>query len=173
MGVITATNRDLKKLIKEGLFREDLYYHLNVVSIDIPPLRERKDDIPELVYFFIQEFSNQYGAISRIEPELMLILLNYPWPGNIRELRNVVERLMILAEGEVLSINNLPEPLLCWKNGAGDLSISNLNELTDRTERQMIMQTLEEANGNKSQAARLLGIPRSTLYYKMKALKLM
>ncbi|MGI6332455.1 MAG: sigma 54-interacting transcriptional regulator [Zhaonellaceae bacterium] len=171
--VIAASSRDLKKLIQQGTFREDLYYQLNVVSLNIPPLRHRKEDIPDLVYALTREFSNAYGAIKEIEPELMTILLNYPWPGNITELRNVVERLVILAEGEALAVKNLPEPLVKWKDNAGNLNSSNLNELTDRTEREVILQALEKVNGNKSQAAKLLGIPRSTLYYKLKALKIL
>lgn len=150
-----------------------MYYQLNVVSLNIPPLRHRKEDIPDLVYALTREFSNAYGAIKEIEPELMTILLNYPWPGNITELRNVVERLVILAEGEALAVKNLPEPLVKWKDNAGNLNSSNLNELTDRTEREVILQALEKVNGNKSQAAKLLGIPRSTLYYKLKALKIL
>jgi transcriptional regulator with PAS, ATPase and Fis domain len=171
--VIAATTRDLKQLISQGTFREDLYYQLNVVSLSIPPLRQRKEDIPDLVYALAQEFSATYGIISEIEPELMTILLNYPWPGNITELRNVVERLVILAEGGSLAVKNLPEPLLKWRSSAGDLSSSKLTDLTDRTEREVILRTLEKVEGNKSKAAKLLGIPRSTLYYKMKALKIM
>jgi len=171
--VISASTKDLKQLIREGLFREDLYYQLNVVSLQIPPLRERKEDIPDLVYALVQEFSQNYGVISEIEPELMTVLLNYPWPGNITELRNVVERLVILAEGETLAVKNLPEPLVRWQKTAGDLKTSKLNDLTDRTEREVILQALEKVNGNKSKAAELLGIPRSTLYYKLKTLKLL
>ncbi|WP_227763121.1 sigma-54 interaction domain-containing protein [Zhaonella formicivorans] len=172
--VVAATNRDLEKLVAQGLFREDLYYQLNVVAVDIPPLRERKDDLPELVYLFVQEFSALHGReIREIEPELMSILLSYPWPGNIRELRNVIERLVILAEGEKISAAHLPDSLRNIKAMADAENVSNLCELTERAERQMILRTLEEAGGNKSKAAKLLGIPRSTLYYKLKNLNLL
>lgn len=171
--IISATNRDLGKLVAEGSFREDLYYLLNVITVEIPPLRERKDDLPELVYLFAQEFGKKHGKeIKEIDPQLMVAFLNYPWPGNIRELRNVIERLVVLSEGSTLTPDHLP---LSLKNPvpveAGPSS--HLSEMTERAERQLILDTLKETGGNKTKAAKLLGIPRSTLYYKMKALKLL
>ncbi|MDS1030916.1 sigma 54-interacting transcriptional regulator [Bacillota bacterium LX-D] len=170
--VIAASNLELGRMVAEGLFREDLYYQLNVVTIDIPPLRERKDDLPELVYLFVQEFANyHHREIKKIDPELMSVFLNYPWPGNIRELRNVIERLVILAEDSSISKVNLPDSLQAVP--VSNEITSSLNKLTEQTEKQVILQALKETGGNKSKTAKLLGIPRSTLYYKLKALNML
>ncbi|KKM11627.1 Fis family transcriptional regulator [Clostridiales bacterium PH28_bin88] len=171
--VIAATHRDLEGMITQGLFREDLYYRLNVVSLEVPPLRERKEDIPELVYMFIQEFARVHlRQISQVAPEVMSALLSYSWPGNVRELRNMVERLVILAEGEAIKEEYLPESLRQARQRIKPDASSTLAELTFRTEREIIAKALEKAKGNKALAARQLGIPRSTLYYKMKALQI-
>lgn len=174
--VIAATHRDLEQMINDGLFREDLYYRINVVSLEIPPLRMRKEDIPELMHLFIQEFCLQQNRdMVQIAPEVMTILLNYPWPGNIRELRNVVERMVILAEDNMILQDHLP-PSIKKRKITSQEAVSNdastLTDITDRTEREIIIQALEEAGGDKSKAARRLGIPRSTLYYKMKKLEI-
>lgn len=171
--VIAATHRDLEGMITQGLFREDLYYRLNVVSLEVPPLRERKEDIPELVYVFIQEFARvHHRQIGQVAPEVMSALLSYSWPGNVRELRNMVERLVILAEGEVIKEEHLPESLRQARQRIKPEASSTLAELTFRTEREIIVKALEKAKGNKALAARQLGIPRGTLYYKMKALQI-
>ncbi|NPB08304.1 MAG: AAA family ATPase, partial [Aquificae bacterium] len=109
--IIAATNRDLKKLVEEGKFREDLYYRLNVVPIYIPPLRERKEDIPVLVKHFLDQFSREYGKELEISGEVMEAFMEYDWPGNVRELRNVVERMVILDRDGVLSWEDLPSEL--------------------------------------------------------------
>ncbi|GAB6156612.1 sigma 54-interacting transcriptional regulator [Desulfosporosinus burensis] len=168
--VIAATHRDLEQMIREGTFRKDLYYRINVVGIEIPPLRQRKEDILDLVYLFIREFCLQQGRdLVQISPEVMPSLLNYLWPGNVRELRNVVERMVILAEEDLIMEDHLPETIGFQKyiQAISDPD-STLTDITDRAEREIILQTLEDCSGDKSKAARKLGVPRSTLYYKMK-----
>ncbi|MFZ7103172.1 MAG: sigma-54 interaction domain-containing protein [Peptococcaceae bacterium] len=169
--VIAATNRNLESMIQEGTFREDLYYRLNVVSVEIPPLRKRKEDIPELVYLFTREFCSLHNRnIVQIEPEVMNIFLNYAWPGNIRELRNVIERMVIMAENNRMTEDNLPVGLKLTKYKTIHHEGSTLIDVTDRAEKEVILQALDGSDGNKSKAAKILGIPRSTLYYKMKKL---
>lgn len=171
--VIAATNRDLENMISQGLFRKDLYYRLNVVSLDIPHLRERREDISEIASIFVKEFCSLYSKeILKVSPEIMTILLNYSWPGNVRELRNVVERLVILAEDGVVKREHLPEEIKGFRVVQQSELGSSLIEETERTERQMILKTLEDCEGNKSKAAKILGIPRSTLYYKIKTLNI-
>ena len=171
--IITATHRDLEEMLSKDLFREDLYYRLNVVTLEVPPLRERREDIPELVYQFVQEYSHLYGKhIAKLEPSVMAILLAYPWRGNVRELKNVIERMVILAEGDV--INDACVPSTLKHQGKHQLPYhAGLVSVTEQTERELIQRTLKQANGNRSQTARMLGIPRSTLYYKMHQLGLM
>ncbi|MGI6686012.1 MAG: sigma-54 interaction domain-containing protein [Bacillota bacterium] len=169
--VIAATHRNLEQMIADGLFREDLYYRINVVSLEIPPLRQRKEDIPELIYLFIREFCLQQNRdMVQIAPEVMTTLLEYPWPGNIRELRNVVERMVILAEDNMILLEHLPPSIKKRKITGEEIpkGDSTLTDITDRTEREIILQALEESGGDKSKAAKRLGIPRSTLYYKLK-----
>ncbi|KJR46807.1 Response regulator of zinc sigma-54-dependent two-component system [Desulfosporosinus sp. I2] len=167
--VIAATHRDLEQMIREGSFRKDLYYRINVVGIEIPPLRQRKEDILDLIYLFIREFCLQQDRdLVQMAPEVMPSMLNYPWPGNVRELRNVVERMVILAEEDLILEEHLPETIR-FQNYIPIVSEeSSLNEITDRAEREIILQALKGCSGDKSKAARKLGVPRSTLYYKMK-----
>nr|WP_238442386.1 sigma 54-interacting transcriptional regulator [Desulfofalx alkaliphila] len=172
--IITATHRNLEEMLSKGLFRDDLYYRLNVVTLEVPPLRERREDIPELVYLFVQEYSQLYGKnIVKLEPGVMAILLAYPWRGNIREMKNAIERMVILAEGEVIDESCVPKTLK--KQGGKNQAPyqTGLVSVTEQTERELIQRTLKQANGNRSQAARMLGIPRSTLYYKMHQLGIM
>jgi PAS domain S-box-containing protein len=172
--IITATHRNLEDMLHKGLFREDLYYRLNVVTLEVPPLRDRREDIPELIYQFTQEYSQLYGKhIARLEPSVMAVLLAYPWPGNVREMKNVIERMVILADGDVITESNIPSALK-QQQGKNQLPYqTGLVSVTEQTERELIQKTLEQVNGNRSQAARMLGIPRSTLYYKMHQLGLM
>ncbi len=167
--VITATNKNLADMIKNGLFREDLYYRLNVVSLDIPPLRERRQDIPLLAQHFLEIFKNKNRKnIKGYTPKAMDYFIRYEWPGNVRELMNVVERGVILARSEYLDeqdIPFIPEPSV-----QTDDVLSGLNEsiTLDRIEKNAILKTLESAQGNKSEAARRLGITRRTLHKKLK-----
>lgn len=172
--IIAATNRDLEKMIEEGIFRKDLYYRLNVVSLDIPNLRERKEDLAELISIFINEFSSLYSKENiNIPSEIMNTLLNYSWPGNVREVRNLVERLVILTEDGAIKKEHLPEEIRVNKDEQINNEIgSKLIQETEKTERQIILKTLDECEGNKSKAARILGIPRSSLYYKLKTLNI-
>jgi DNA-binding NtrC family response regulator len=172
--IISATNIDLKKAIKEGRFREDLYYRLNVVPIEIPPLRERKEDIPLLVRYFLGIFNREFGKrIKEISLEAMKFLMNYRWPGNVRELRNVIERLVALTKEEVISPERLPlDILLTVKAGKGNIGGKGilLKEAREQFERQFIFGVLEKANWNQTEAAKILGIHRNTLIMKIQNL---
>ena len=175
--VVASTNRNLEQAVIEGKFREDLYYRLNVVPIQIPPLRERAKDIPMLVEHFIQRYNQQFRKLVRgITSDGLKALENYPWPGNVRELKNAIERAMILADGNCLEASDLPirisEPgsALPVSRGAGEYVVklpqsgANLEEI----EKELIIQALAYANGTKTKAAKLLKTSRDTLRYKVK-----
>jgi len=168
--VVAATNRRLEEEIKAARFREDLYYRLNVIAIHLPPLRERREDIPELVEHFLT--TRQVGPVRyRVDPGALEALVRYDWPGNVRELANVLERAQILAEDHVITEDDLPENLLSYEPGAGDEG--DTQEL-HQMQRKHVQAVLKEARGNKVQAARALGISRRALYrlldkYKLRA----
>ncbi|MBP2628374.1 MAG: modulated sigma54 specific transcriptional regulator, Fis family [Firmicutes bacterium] len=170
--IIAATHRNLEDMIMKGDFREDLYYRLNVVAISLPSLRDRLDDIPELVHKGIQYYDSIHNKkITKVDPALMAALIQYPWPGNIRELFNVLERLVILADHSLLTIEHLPNnfrqsafSLPSLEKTTRDI---NLSEVTVHIEKEMISRVLAEEGFNKAAAAKKLGVPRSTLYYKM------
>jgi two-component system nitrogen regulation response regulator NtrX len=169
--VIASTNKDLEEEIAKGNFREDLFYRLNVVPFFVPPLRERKQDIPLLTREFLAEFGRQYGR-PRIEitDEALTTLSAYHWPGNVRELKNVVERVLILNP-RVLRIERKHLPPLTHKAGTRSTEeFSSLQQARDAYEREYILKKIEEARNNVSHAAELLGLERSHLYRKMKAL---
>jgi DNA-binding NtrC family response regulator len=172
--VLAATHRNLEDMINRRQFREDLYYRLNVVSLEIPPLRDRKEDIPELVHLFVQEFCHKYDkTIKKIEPAVMTSFLDYTWPGNVRELKNAVERLVVLTDGDIIDETSLPENLR--RNTyislvTSPVSQGKLMNVAIEAEKQLILKTLQQVKGNRSEAARVLGIPRSTLYYKLRQL---
>ena len=174
--VIAATHRDLEGMINRGEFREDLYYRMNVVTIPLPSLRERREDIPELVHRGLRYFGNLHAkVIQRIDPAVMAALLDYEWPGNVRELFNVLERMVILCDGDTLNPENLPINLTdenSAKTKYMALSAGGLNAMTEDMERNLIQRVLEESGNNKAIAAQKLGIPRSTLYYKMNSLRI-
>jgi DNA-binding NtrC family response regulator len=166
--LIAATNRDLRAALEEGTFREDLYYRLNVVPIDIAPLRERKEDIPDLVNLFLARWSAESGqSISGITPAALRMLEDYYWPGNVRELQNIVERGCALAKGDVLDVADVH--LDPQRRSAIAPSNSFLPDgLTlEQWEDEMIREALKRANGNKSQAARLLGLSRNAFRYRL------
>ena len=172
--IISATNVDLKKAIKEEKFREDLYYRLNVVPIELPSLRERKEDIPLLARYFLEIFSREFGKkIKDITPEAMEFLMNYRWPGNVRELRNVIERLVALAKEEVISHKGLPLDILLTvkteENNIGEEGML-LKGAREQFEKQFILGVLEKVNWNQTEAAEILGIHRNTLMLKMQNL---
>jgi len=166
--LVAATNRDLREALEQGTFREDLYYRLNVVPIDIAPLRERKEDIPDLVNLFITRFAaDSNKGIDGITPEAMQMLVNYHWPGNVRELQNIVERACALAKGNKLDAADIHldvRPAKTTNGGAGFLPDGMTLE---RWEDEMVREALRRANGNKSQAARLLGLSRNALRYRL------
>lgn len=173
--IIGATHRNLEDMITKGEFREDLYYRLNVVAIFLPSLRERRDDIPELVHKSIQYYGGIYHKeITKVDPALMAAFIQYPWPGNIRELFNVLERLVILADDWLLTIEHLPssfrQPVCSFPSLEKTSTDSNLGAVTVTIEKEMILKALLEEHFNKTSAAKKLGVPRSTLYYKIQKL---
>src|SRR5271167_4174113 len=168
--VIAATNKNLEEEILKGNFREDLFYRLNVVPFSVPPLRERKQDIPPLVREFLREFGRQYGRPRmEISEEALETLAQHSWPGNVRELKNLVERVLILNP-RVLRIERKHLPPLTQRTGARSTEeFSSLQQARDAYEREYIQKKIEEARNNISHAAELLGLERSHLYRKMKA----
>ncbi|RDY25274.1 CBS domain-containing protein [Romboutsia weinsteinii] len=167
--VICATNKNLSDLVKEGKFREDLYYRLNVVEINLPPLRERKEDIEILIHNFLKEIceENEKSVIG-ITKESVNILQSYKWKGNIRELKNTIENLVVLSKRDVIEVEDLPsyitESSYINEDDDGDL---DLVKLTQKLENRVISKALELTKGNKAKAAKILNIPRTTLYYKI------
>ncbi|PGY10295.1 sigma-54-dependent Fis family transcriptional regulator [Bacillus sp. AFS031507] len=166
--IIAATNRILENMVSDGTFRSDLFYRLNVFSAQIPPLRERKDDIPFLLYDFLKELSIKYNkAVPAINRETVHRLTEYHWPGNIRELRNLVERLVVLHERSEIFENDIYQ-LLPQAKRTIDTTVRSLFHEKERLEKERILQTLQTTYGNKSITAKELGITRATLYKKMK-----
>ncbi len=170
--LIASTKKNLLQLVQKGNFREDLYYRLNVFPINLPPLRERHDDIKILIEHFMRHFSTN-PDIS-ITSEALDVLLNYPFPGNVRELRNIMERLVLLAPGGIIELKHIPGELINRELIHPFLSVGTkpLNEMLTEYESIMIRQALQKANNNKSRAADLLGIPATTLYSKIDKLKI-
>ncbi len=171
--MIAATNRDLRAALEEGTFREDLYYRLNVVPIDIPPLREHKEDIPELVNHFLARFAvDNEKEIEGITPAAVNALMNYHWPGNVRQLENSVERAVALSSGPVIDVQDIHLDTMQSRNVAQVSANQFLPEgmTLEQWEDNMIREALRRANGNKSQAARLLGLSRNALRYRLSKL---
>ncbi|MCU1238267.1 MAG: fhlA [Candidatus Solibacter sp.] len=168
--VVAATNQDLAGLVEEKRFRMDLYYRLNVFPIDLPPLRHRPDDIPMLVAHFVKRYAMKMGKrIDKIAPDAMERLLRYPWPGNIRELQNFIERAVILTDGDVLCLSPLPSPAVLPTESIALAAPGTL----DDAQRSHILQTLQQTKGmvgGREGAAARLGLPRTTLLSKMKRL---
>jgi DNA-binding NtrC family response regulator len=166
--LIAATNRDLRAALEQGTFREDLYYRLNVVPIDIAPLRERKEDIPELANLFVARFASDSGKpVNSISPAAMQILLHHHWPGNVRELQNIIERACALAKGTVLETSDIHLDVRPVKAANGASGFLPEGMTLEHWEDEMIQEALRRANGNKSQAARLLGLSRNALRYRL------
>ncbi|MEJ2716172.1 MAG: sigma-54 dependent transcriptional regulator [Deltaproteobacteria bacterium] len=172
--IIAATNKDLREEVDKGRFRDDLFFRLNVVHIVVPPLRERREDIPYLVAHFLNRFGEKLGRnIPELDPEVLSTFYRYSWPGNVRELENVIERSLVLSRGQVVVPEDLPpeirespeieeglDALISWERG--------LSETLDAIEERMIGQALKRAGHVQAQAAKILGISRSNLQYKMK-----
>ena len=170
--VIAATNQNPGNAVRDGKLREDLYYRLNVFAVEIPPLRGRKDDIPLLVQTFLTEFNRINGKnVRAVDHEAMYVLEHYPWPGNIRELRNVIERATILADGEFVEMKHLPPTLVA----KGEETLPTLTiapgTTVDEVERRLILMTLEHTRNNKTRAAEVLGISLKTLHNKLNRMK--
>lgn len=164
--VIGATNRDLRKLVEEGSFREDLYYRLYVVSIRIPPLRERPADIPLLANHYIRVYGEENGRqVEGLTPDALDLLVGYHWPGNVRELRNVIERMVVMGRGNRLSVRDLPVNVREESTGAAGRIPTGLS--LEETEKQMILRALKACEGNRTRAAQQLGISRRTLHRKL------
>ena len=167
VAIIAATNRNLEQMIKEGTFREDLYYRLNVLYFNLPSLREHPEDLELLISHFVTQYCNSSETIKQITPEAMEILSKYSWPGNIREVSAVVERLLVSTASEKITPFDLPRYIcIATKNCHKDCQ-GGLDRALADVERDMITQALQLANGNKIEAARMLGIPRSRLYRKI------
>lgn len=165
--IIAATNKNLENMVNEGLFRQDLYYRLNVVPIKMPPLRERKEDIPSLVEYFLKKCS--YTSEKRkknISKGALMKLINYSWPGNIRELENVIERCVVITNLKVIDVNDIPKYI--WESGkCEDINEGKLNDVVDVAEKNVIIKALEECDGNKTKASEMLGISRRSLHRKI------
>jgi transcriptional regulator with GAF, ATPase, and Fis domain len=178
--IVAATHQNLEKLIREGRFREDLFYRLNVFPIHVPPLRDRREDIPELAQHFLKQYAQAAGKIElRIDDDALLVLKNHSWPGNVRELENVIERAVVVAEGGVVTTEDLPAELLADQEVPSLLaSAAETNDSLllgtaeraerERREREQLVRALAACRGNKSEAARALGVPRSTFISRLK-----
>jgi DNA-binding NtrC family response regulator len=165
--VICATNRDLKEEIRRGRFREDLFFRLGVFAIQLPPLKERREDIPLLVHHFIEKFNGETGKrVQGLTPRATAVLQAYAWPGNIRELRNTVERAMILVDGEIIGEEHLPPDMQSSHPEAATLRVP-LGLGLDQVEKDYILASLQRNGGNKARTAELLGISEKTLYNKL------
>ncbi len=171
--LVAATSRDLEASVADGSFRADLYYRVNVVRVHLPPLRERSEDVPELVRHFITRFNARLGLrISGVSASAMRAFVEYPWPGNVRDLENVVERAMVLTEGDVVDVAQLPAVALAGApdaSGTLDLSVKRRTETLERT---LIAEALERTRGNRTRAARLLDLSHRALLYKIREYEL-
>jgi len=165
--VLCATNRDLKEEVRRGRFREDLFFRLSVFTVQLPPLKERREDIPHLVHHFIEKFNAETGKhVQGLTPAATATLQGYAWPGNIRELRNTVERAMILADGETLGEEHLPPDMQANSPEAAALRVA-MGLTLDQVEKDYILASLQRNGGNKARTAELLGISEKTLYNKL------
>jgi DNA-binding NtrC family response regulator len=166
--LVAATNRDLRAALEEGTFRQDLYYRLNVVPIDIPPLRDHKEDIPDLVNLFVERFAREAGKdIGGVSPDALAALMAFHWPGNVRELENIIERGVALSNGGVLQASDIHLDSTRTKAPGDAHALLPEGMTLEQWEDEMIREALRRANGNKSQAARLLGLSRNALRYRL------
>lgn len=170
--IISATNRDLSALVKKGEFREDLYYRLAVVPIHLPPLKERREELPDLVHHFVERHRERLGLeVTKVHPDAVDVLLNYSWPGNIRELENVLEQAMLLADGDELAADELPDQVRFSMAAADDLELTaddlSVKKHSAVLERKLIQRALERTGGNRTKAAELLELSARALRYKI------
>ena len=168
--IVAATNRDLKAMLREGQFRDDLFYRINVVHIDVPPLRERREDIEHLARHFLDKYCGQMNKkLGDLPSDVLQALGAYDWPGNVRELENVMERAVVLCKGDAVTIGDLPEEVRGEKESGEAVTVptGTLTEILESMERQILVRTLERNGGSQTRTARNLGIKRTTLRYKM------
>jgi DNA-binding NtrC family response regulator len=166
--LVAATNRDLRAALEDGTFREDLYYRLNVVAIDIPPLRDHKEDIPALANFFLEKSARESSKpVQGLTPAAMKLLMDFRWPGNVRELQNVIERGVTLSSEHVLDVRDIHLDSMAPRRSAETAPVLPEGMTLDQWEEEMIREALNRANGNKSQAARSLGLSRNALRYRL------
>jgi DNA-binding NtrC family response regulator len=166
--LIAATNRDLRAALEQGTFREDLYYRLNVVPIDIPPLREHKEDIPDLANLFLSRLAQKsQKKLEGIKPEAVRRLMDFHWPGNVRELENIVERACALAPGPFIELSDIQIDHVVSRNHSGQSPLLPEGKTLDQWEDELIREAYRRANGNKSEAARMLGLSRNALRYRL------
>ena len=171
--LVIATNVDLGEAVRKGEFREDLYYRINVVPIKLPPLRERMEDIPEFVRVFIDKYSKRFRKdVNKMTDSAMEILMNYNWPGNIRELENLIERLVAVADNNVISQEDIPVEYYLFEKLEGDTQASLLEDACNTFERNFILKTMEQERWSRTRTANTLGIPISTLKYKFNRLSI-
>ncbi len=171
--LIAATQEDLEKCVEEGKFRKDLYYRMNVIPIQIPPLRERREDIPIIAGHLIQTLNKDLGTnVSTISPEVMNIFENYDWPGNVRELANILERILFSIDGDTIQLRHLPIFLQGMSVASTKLQPTLLKRLREHTEKEALLNAIRVSRDNKNKAAKLLGIHRTALYKKMKRLNI-
>jgi DNA-binding NtrC family response regulator len=166
--VLAASNRDIEQAVHEGLLRADLYYRLNVFTIELPPLRERIEDIPQLVQMFVVQYAAQnHKDVIGIDDECVKALQAQPWPGNVRQLRNVIERALIVCEGRMICTNDLPDPFRAAGPSAASYIKMPIGSTLEAVEKEMILRTIEFTRGNKTRAAETLGVSVKTLYNKL------
>jgi DNA-binding NtrC family response regulator len=165
--IISATNQDLKKLIDKGEFREDLYYRLNVIPIDLPPLREREEEVPELIEHFLDKFNRQYNKNIRLTAETSKYLIDYKWPGNVREMENLFNRLVLIADSDTINASDLPGEIYKLHKASGGENIFASEPSLETIERMYIENMLKKYSSNISLISQKLGITRKTLYSKM------
>jgi two-component system response regulator AtoC len=170
--ILCSTSKDLEQAVESGSFRQDLFYRLNVIPILLPPLRERKEDIPALVNHFLDEFSLKRGFSLEVSPEAMRCLIAYDYPGNVRELKNIIERVSVLATEQVIKRDDLPSDLTDGNGFDSENDTFSLSQAMAKTEKQMILKVLAQTKGKKGEAADLLGISRKNLWEKLKHHKL-
>jgi two-component system response regulator HydG len=169
--LVSATNKDLDQMVADRVFREDLYFRIKGTTIHIPPLRERREDIPLLIHYFLQQASERYAKpIEGLEPEVQQVLMSYGWPGNVRELRNAIENMVVMSTRPKPGLDSLPDKIRPAA-GAGSAvgGMTNLVGISlTQAEKELIRNTLKMVNGNREQAAKILGIGERTLYRKIK-----
>jgi len=166
--VLAASNRDIERAVRDGLLRADLYYRLNVFTIQLPPLRERLEDMPQLIQMFIEQYAaKNHKDVIGADEECVKALQAHPWPGNVRQLRNVIERALIICEGHTICTKDLPDPSRVGDTGAASYIKMPLGSSLEALEKETILRTIEFTRGNKTRAAATLGVSLKTLYNKL------